>query len=405
MRAMQKIKRILISYHTLLLLALLVHETVGYSQKAINIIETSKFGPQLNYAKGAICSQKCQQIGEVDYPNESQLLSFVGDLKSMFLRQETEIDSTLYEAIKKANLPFKGLGRLDSILDKSSVVIINEAHDRLIQRVFIYELLPLLKKKGFTHLAMETLASPLPELNASTGFYTSEPIMGEVFRRAVELGFKLICYESSDEQGINRDSIQAVNLRHQLFENGELPKTLIVCGYGHLYEWSSSPENKMMGEYFHELTGIDPLTIDQVLLGEYSDSKYTGSIYEALVSKEPTLFDKEDLSHFMPPFADIYLVHPKTTFHDNRPTCMLMNGDKKWVPFRLKDNTAILVQAYLKEEIKSKDDFNRCIPTDQTTYFDGDQFALAFKPGVHYLIVYRNKQNKIIRKSSYCLQP
>lgn len=62
MRAMQKIKRILISYHTLLLLALLVHETVGYSQKALSIIETSKFGPQLNYVKGAICSQKCQRL-------------------------------------------------------------------------------------------------------------------------------------------------------------------------------------------------------------------------------------------------------------------------------------------------------------------------------------------------------
>ena len=64
-----------------------------------------------------------------------------------------------------------------------------------------------------------------------------------------------------------------------------------------------------------------------------------------------------------------------------------------------KENT-ILVQAYLASEIRNKKDFNKRIPTDQTTYFEKGNCYLALRPNVKYVIVFRDETNRIIYKKS-----
>lgn len=373
---------------------------IFYAQNyASSIIENNSKGAYLNYVNAALCSQRCQESRSIDIKKESQLLSFVGDLNSSFIRPKPEIDSSIFGFINQSAISNQGIGALDSIIGNNQIVIINEAHDRLVQRAFIYELLPLLKDKGFTHLAMETLTSPTSNLDISTGFYTAEPIMGEIYRKALELGFQLIAYEDVNNNASMRDSIQAVNLKNQLYIDGILQKTAIICGYGHLYEWSESTETKMMGQFLGELTGVNPLTIDQVLIGEYSDNSYMATFYEALVQDSSIVFDKSSFSNFIPPFSDVYIIHPKTKFVHNRPEYITLNQEKKWVELEGKEHT-ILVQAYLASEIRNKKDFNKRIPTDQTTYFEKGNCYLALRPNVQYVIVFRDETNRIIYKKT-----
>lgn len=373
---------------------------ISYAQNyATSIIDNNGKRAYLNYVNAALFSQRCQESRSIDIKEESQLLSFVGDLKSSFIRPKTEIDSSIFGLINQSKISFQGIGSLDSIIGNNQIVIINEAHDRLVQRAFIYELLPLLKDKGFTNLAMETLSQPTSNLDISTGFYTAEPIMGEVYRKALELGFQLIAYEDLNNNALMRDSIQAVNLKNQLYVDGKLQKTAIICGYGHLYEWSESPETKMMGQYLGEMTGENPLTIDQVLIGEYSDNSYMVTFYEALVQDSSIVFDKSSFSNFIPPFSDVYIIHPKTKFVHNRPEYITLNQEKKWVELDGKEHT-ILVQAYLANEIRNKKDFNKRIPSDQTTYFEKGNCFLVLRPNFKYIIVFRDETNRIIYKKS-----
>ncbi len=373
---------------------------ISYAQNyATSIIENNGKGAYLNYVNAALCSQKCQETRSIDLKKESQLLSFVGDLRSSFNRPKPEIDSSIFGLINQSAIPFQGFSSLDSIIGNNQIVIINEAHDRLVQRAFIYELLPLLKDKGFTHLAMETLSQPTSNLDISTGFYTSEPVMGEVYRKALELGFQLIAYEDANNNASMRDSIQAVNLKNQLFVEGKLLKTAIICGYGHLYEWSESPETKMMGQFLGELTGVNPLTIDQVLFGEYSDNSYMATFYEALDQDSSIVCSRTSFSNFIPPFSDVYIIHPRTKFFHNRPEYITLNQEKKWVEMEGRERT-ILAQAYLASEIRNKKDFIKRIPTDQTTYFEKGNCYLALCPNVQYVIVFRDERNRIIYKKS-----
>lgn len=373
---------------------------ISYAQNyATSIIDNNGKRAYLNYVNAALFSQRCQESRSIDIKEESQLLSFVGDLKSSFIRPKTEIDSSIFGLINQSKISFQGIGSLDSIIGNNQIVIINEAHDRLVQRAFIYELLPLLKDKGFTNLAMETLSQPTSNLDISTGFYTAEPIMGEVYRKALELGFQLIAYEDLNNNALMRDSIKAVNLKNQLYVDGKLQKTAIICGYGHLYEWSESPETKMMGQYLGEMTGENPLTIDQVLIGEYSDNSYMVTFYEALVQDSSIVFDKSSFSNFIPPFSDVYIIHPKTKFVHNRPEYITLNQEKKWVELDGKEHT-ILVQAYLANEIRNKKDFNKRIPSDQTTYFEKGNCFLVLRPNFKYIIVFRDETNRIIYKKS-----
>ncbi len=372
----------------------LLNPSYSFGQNsASSIIVQTKHGPQLNYAIAANCSYSYQQSIELPNSKDNQLLSFVGDLKTEFRSIQTQIDSSSYELFRAADVSIFPLEKLDSIIGNDSLILINEAHDRLVQRAFLYQLLPLLKEKGFTHIAMETFAAPSGELSISTGFYTAEPLMGEVYRRALALGFDFIRYEDTLHNSLLRDSLQAVNLKNNLFDNGKWRKTLVICGYGHLYETSDSRENKMMGEYISELTGVDPLTIDQVLFGEYDPNSYSHSIYEALHQDVPILVSQIEFW----PFADFCLVHPPTQFINNRPDCILLNDKKHFFEFSDYPRNTRLAQVYLADEIKSKRDFQTRIPTDQTTYFKNGIFMLALDPAETYLLVYRNKKNRILR--------
>ncbi len=102
----------------------------------------------------------------------------------------------------------------------------------------------------------------------SDGFYIRDPAFGFFVRRSLELGYTPLAYEA-DPPGRNepdsfgsRERGQAMKLWAYLRAYPKA-KLLVYGGGGHLAEQPLPDGSKMMGQWFREMSGVDPLTIDQ----------------------------------------------------------------------------------------------------------------------------------------------
>ena len=156
-------------------------------------------------------------------------------------------------------------------------------HAKPVHRAFTYSLLEDLYKAGYHYLAMETFNNYankcLDSLNVFTGYYTNEPIGGELVRKALQLGYKLVSYEDTaalEHNSSQRDSIQAQNI-YSIIKKDPSAKILVHAGYGHIYE-EKTGDYTPMGWWFKKISGIDPFTIDQTTMTQGSDFEY-GRLY------------------------------------------------------------------------------------------------------------------------------
>lgn len=152
------------------------------------------------------------------------------------------------------------------------IVMINEAHHDAHTRALTLALLPRLKAAGFTHFAAEALHDTDPDLAkrgypvpASGSQYLHEPLYGEIVRQALKLGFVVVPYESDAPTMAEREAGQARQLYHKVFQADPKARLFIHAGYAHI---DKAPGNlgldvKPMAMRLRELTGFDPLSIDQ----------------------------------------------------------------------------------------------------------------------------------------------
>jgi hypothetical protein len=168
---------------------------------------------------------------------------------------------------------------------RSRVVMMNEAHSGLRRsvrtRIVGKSVLQAAHEAGVRQLAMEALrrdfAAVANESRAapdeSVG-YLSQPELRDLIAAALDLGWTLVPYEAdfdskpprfanlSWEETNWREEQQALNLIEALASLNEEAKLLVWCGNGHLTkhrfdEWCP------MGFRFHELSGLEPFSIDQ----------------------------------------------------------------------------------------------------------------------------------------------
>src|SRR3954447_10867569 len=88
-----------------------------------------------------------------------------------------------------------------SIADKHQVFMLSERHHVPQTRIVSVQLLQGLWDKGFHYLALETLDDRPGTMDTrlnertypirDTGFYTQEPLFGEMVRQARKIGFKV----------------------------------------------------------------------------------------------------------------------------------------------------------------------------------------------------------------------
>lgn len=149
------------------------------------------------------------------------------------------------------------------------VLMFNEAHTQPRGRYLVGSLLPELHRLGFNYLALEALdAADTAGVRqrgfpvGSSGFYVREPTLANLVREARRLGMHVVAY---DAFGADREQNQARNLLAATIGRNPVARVVVLAGHAHINE-RPDPQFKSMAQWFRELSGLDPFTIDQTQL-------------------------------------------------------------------------------------------------------------------------------------------
>jgi len=228
------------------------------------------------------------------------------------------------------------------------IVMINEAHHSPQHRAFIHRLLLALRQEGFTHYAAETFCNgcdPLVSDGApvvATGFYTRDPVFGDLVRQAVAAGYRLVAYEarpdqmapaeaSWEERVSARDKAQAENLKAALDADPSM-RVIVHVGFGHIREADGQPV--MVAKGIGRLTGEDPLTIDQVDGTRLAGADFDTPLYRAYLAAfgEPAapMVIRNDPHRPLGNYrTDLSVIHPLRHEVAGRPDWLAMDGYRK----------------------------------------------------------------------------
>lgn len=292
---------------------------------------------------------------------------------------------------------------------QKQVVMINEAHHLPFHRAFV---LPMLRKfydAGYRYLAIETLGDSTINQKTypdyETGYYTHEPLFGELIREALRLHFRLIKYESDarcdgkgkDNQYCNRfrDSMMAVNL-NKILKADPKAKMLIYAGYDHINEGSENGWKKM-AQFFKEFTGIDPFTVELTRQVEHLYPQYNTAKFNAVNNLKHInvpVIAIQDNQPWHGDFVDATVIFPKYLILNKRPYYYSISGLRK--PYDLAGlsvNNGDYVQAFYANEKPG----NR-IPADQFVAGEGKRYLYLFKG--NYIIEVKNAAGNMTRKAT-----
>jgi len=345
------------------------------------------------------------------YTKAAHEFSFIGDYKNALLYGDMEREP--YPTLSTEQIAYfqkfkKSMPARQYIQEKSSgeqIIIINEGHHLALHRVFAQSLLQGLYDKGFRYFGAETLDHADKELNQrdypvlTTGFYTSEPQYGELIRTALAIGYEVFAYEANDDgtfrNGKEREIRQAENIK-KILQKDSQAKILVHAGYDHIREDSiGGAWGKAMAGRLHELTGINPFTINQEILTERSKPELDNPYLKLVNVKEPTIFVDEAGKGFAGSAGfnafDVRVFHPKTSYIHGRPDWMF-TPEKRPVLINRKIKTTFpcLVFAY-----KANEDMLKAIPVDVIELKNkGEKKALALKKGKYNILV-KDKEGKL----------
>jgi len=323
--------------------------------------------------------------------------SYIGDVKKVHELWDSQggprADFT--DEQKETFKNYRAEPAMDYILERADshrVVIINEAHHLSQHRVFSTQLLQGLSAKGFKHLGLESyFASPKTDSTLQalgyptlkTGFYTKEPQFANLIRGAITSGVSVFGYESQGHKnGKEREINQARNIQHYLDAHPE-EKVMIHCGFNHGYE-GDMPNNweKAMAGRVTEFTGLDPLTINQVLFSEKSGPKYEHPIYRLTSVEQPSVYVNDEGQLYGDYRGDAYfdlaIFHPRSG--DGPRASWLEYDDREQMQFTFDDaeiNCPCLVYAY-----KAGEEIGNAVPYDvQET--ESKTATLVLDPGAY----------------------
>lgn len=320
-----------------------------------NIYENIK--KDSNYWRGGVTSSDLSFIGlykealvEYDKPRDDKKTISASDSIG-FITKYHPVDARKF-IIKKAK--------------ENQIIIFNEAHFNPRNRVFVFSLLKDLKAVGYKYFAAETFVTDSTFAKNhhpvfSTGFYTLEPQFANLIREAIKLNFSLYPYE--DTSGTNakeREIGEAKNLQ-SLLKKDPKAKIIVYCGFDHNIEDTLPGWGKAMAGRLKEFTGIDPYTIDQIVLSERSKKDLESPYFRMTHSdKYAVLTDKDD-KPLNNKKVDVLLYSPPTKYIFERPGWVFENGKNPYFlsPEAITISFPIIVQAYMET-----DEIGKAIPID-----------------------------------------
>lgn len=262
------------------------------------------------------------------------------------LSPEALLDLSRYQA-------FDAKGYILKQAAEHQILIMNESHILPGHRHFLKQMLPELKQLGFNYFGLEALnnCEPLweryPEANIPcdtsiyirgypyfsliSGTYTREARMANLIRKAYDLGMSLFAYE---QFGDNRELDQAKNIK-KILDRDPDARILILCGFGHLIEAydeeTKYSDGKIMAYHLKELTGIDPLTVNQYILSEAAPGREVPHYRFINAAGPSVLLDKEGKVYNGYPAHDKFdmlVFHPRSKYVFNRPVYLLNDPEK-----------------------------------------------------------------------------
>jgi uncharacterized iron-regulated protein len=305
---------------------------------------------------------------------------------------------------------FKPQDAKEYILNRSNnekLIIINEAHNNSRHRVFTTSLLKGLYKNGYHFLGMEMLSDTIinqrkfPILDSGT-MYVHESQSANLIKEALDIGFTLFNYEykgAKGKTGKDREIEQAENIAKVMSQNPNA-KFLIHCGYDHLNEGIPGIKEwgKAMAARVHDLTGINPFTIDQIPGSEKGDLKFNTPYIKMTHSKKPVIMVNAQGKMYSGDInndkADCRIIYPVSTYTNERADWLTLDGRRKafHIPTNFITEYPVLVMAYRNNELEQKG-----IPADVTEIMTKDQVVDLILDKGDYQIIVKNKDYKIIQ--------
>jgi hypothetical protein len=264
-----------------------------------------------------------------DYPDASSSFS----IKQLL--QKDDHPSPLADATYHAR---PALEAIPGLAKNYQAVFFNEAHNVPLTRTLTVQLLRKLREQGFTYFAAETLYQTDTKLTArgyptkGSGFYTEEPISAEMVRTALQLGFKVIAYEAlSNATGDAREAEQARNIYQQVFQKDPTARLVVNAGYAHIQESGVYLGGASMAQHLHQLSGIDPLTVEQTMLfpHQFDDDNhpYYNAVMQALHPAAPIVFeDRAGKPWSLRTGYDVSVFFPPQQLRRGRPTWLDLGG-------------------------------------------------------------------------------
>jgi hypothetical protein len=306
----------------------------------------------------------------------------------------------------KGYRPVAALDALARAAAATQVVMINEAHHAPQHRAFTLELLKRLRRQGFRYFAAETLYEADTRLNdrgyptTQTGFYTAEPVHGELIRSALRLGYRVVPYEAEGAQNADeRERGQARNLIERILKNDPRARILIHAGYAHIDEKGVDRVGAAtMAQRFKETTGIDPFTIDQTEMTEHSAPDYEHPLYRHVQARRqvlrPTIFRnaRGQLWALETGRHDVTLFHPRSQYIDGRPDWLRLGGSRK--PYRLPKQVCGAAARCLAR-VRAANEGSDAIPIDQLEVTNSQ--ATLLLPAGEFSVEIQTPEGKPIR--------
>lgn len=372
-----------------------------------------------------------QELPVADRPLAMQMFASVENelglyneaLRDFPLKSHVAADTTIPAATQ-----WKAADAVDVIAREAAnrrIVLINEAHHDAHTRQLTLALLPRLRELGFDHFAAEALLDKDASLmhrgypTATSGSeYLREPSYGEIVRTAIKLGFKVVSYDVDSRTTQEREAGQARNLYRKVFAKAPDARLFVHAGYAHIDKAKGRLGGTApMAMQLQQLTGIEPLSIDQTQFREQVPSE--PDAYTKLVRNFPfkgpfVLLDRTtgkpwsahpeqyDINVLLPPAAGQRAVEsgytqPSTIVHDmvrnqsmlahfvntQRPEWLTLHDER--FPYAISTTlcrvtTPCVVDAHYVDEDES------AIAADRYAFMQGDTVSrLYLRPGRYRL--------------------
>ena len=375
--------------------------TVSYlarRKKFINAIDSSLYIK--NYVK-AVAALRAIPEDTIEHYNLDNFyhqdiltrVSYFDDLDSIHKSYEQyRSPSTTVNPNNKFIIDGDAIAKVYQIAQSQRMLMINENHDDFRHRLFVGLLLDSLYKIGYKNFCVEALQREVKNsyVNKEDGFYMSEPFMAGVIRKAKEIGFNVYGYDTSAATIPEREYGQATNL-FNLYKKDPEHKWIVLAGYAHINKRYFSGDSKSALQYFTQLAGFAPFSINQSELSDITDQRYT-------VPDTPTGYYAVDTSSFIyqKKQTDLYIINNIKTHPFEAPFAAIKPYLQKYIiDIQRRVNPDENIMVYAKKELDELHDL--AIPVYITNSEKDKPFILHLPPNEYVGVIINNDGNEVMK--------